>query len=127
MSDALITDIFKLMRSREYLGYFESISPSRWKEPLEENHNSSLNSNYDRLKDSVSTHQHTQQAKSSDNLYLAKMESKVLELQKKLDHQKYQMETLTSETEAFMKLCEEQKRQLESAGMEMMRQEYEEQ
>lgn len=46
---------------------------------------------------------------SSDNLYVAKLESKALELQKKLDTQTYQMDTLSAETEHYMKICEEQK------------------
>ena len=45
----------------------------------------------DRMKSSTSTRRHTPQGKSTDNLYLAKLESKVLELQKKLDTQNYQI------------------------------------
>ena len=51
----------------------------------------------------------------------------MLELQKRIDQQKYQMETLSAETEHYTRLCEEQKRELGSMNVEMLRQEYEEQ
>lgn len=43
-------------------------------------------------------------------------------MQKKIDHQKFQMDTLTLETQNYMILCEEQKRQLSSLNIEMLRQ-----
>ncbi len=74
-----------------------------------ENHHESVNSYESRLKASVSTHHYTQKG-SSDNLHTLKLESKILEMQKKIDHQKFQIDTLTLETETFMALCEEQKK-----------------
>lgn len=75
---------------------FGSISPGRsHRSALKENHNESLNSNIDsRLKASISTEQYTQKA-TNDNMYTIKLESKILEMQKKIDHQKYQIDTLT--------------------------------
>ena len=43
---------------------------------------------------------------SPDSLYVAKVESRALELQKKLDTQNYQIDTLSAETEHYMKLCD---------------------
>lgn len=48
-------------------------------------------------------------------------------MQKKIDQQKYQIDTLTVETENYMNLCEEQKKALSSFNIEMLKQEYEEQ
>ena len=79
----------------------------------------------DRMKESVSTRRHTV-TKSTDNLHLAKLESKVLEYQKRLDTQSYQIQTLTAETEHFMRMCEEQKEQINSLNLPMLRQEYQE-
>lgn len=78
---------------------FGSISPGRsYKSSLKENHNESINSNVDsRLKASISTQQYTQKP-SVDNLEAIKLESKILEMQKKIDQQKYQIDTLTIET-----------------------------
>ena len=59
----------------------------------------------DRMKESTSTRRYTI-TKSNDNLHLAKLESKVLEYQKRLDTQNYQIQTLTAETEHFMRMCE---------------------
>lgn len=75
---------------------FGSISPGHsHRSALKENHNESVNSNIDsRLKASISTEQYTQKA-TNDNMYTIKLESKILEMQKKIDHQKYQIDTLT--------------------------------
>lgn len=51
----------------------------------------------------------------------------MLELQKRIDHQKFQIQSLTEETELFMQTCEEQKRELAAFNIEMMRQEFDEQ
>jgi hypothetical protein len=48
------------------------------------------------FKESVSTRRHMQYNRSSDNLYIAKLESKALELQKRLDTQSYQIDTLSA-------------------------------
>ena len=61
------------------------------------------------MKESVSTRRHSVQQKSTDNLSIAKWESRVLELQRKLDTQTYQIETMRAEGEHFMRVCEEQK------------------
>ncbi len=48
------------------------------------------------FKESASTRRHMQYNRSSDNLYIAKLESKALELQKRLDTQSYQIDTLSA-------------------------------
>lgn len=75
------------------------------------------------MKASVSTRQATQKA-SADNLYTIKLESKILEMQKKIDHQKFMIDTLSQETEGYMSLCEEQKKELNSLNIDMLKQEY---
>lgn len=77
------------------------------------------------MKDSVTTRGLSQNNRSSDNLYVAKLESRVLELQKKLDTQDYQIQSLTSEAEHFMRMCEEQKEEINRLNVATLRQEYE--
>lgn len=61
-------------------------------------------SNYeDHMKESISTRQPTI---SSDNLYVTKLESRILEMQKRIDQQNYQINSLTAETQHFTKVCE---------------------
>lgn len=48
-------------------------------------------------------------------------------MQKKIDHQKFMIDTLSQETEGYMSLCEEQKKELSSLNIDMLKQEYEEQ
>lgn len=105
-----------------------SLSPGNsFKSSRKENQHESVNSGEEsRLKASVSTRQATQKA-SADNLYTIKLESKILEMQKKMDHQKFMIDTLSQETEGYMSLCEEQKKELNSLNIEMLKQEYEEQ
>lgn len=46
-------------------------------------------------------------------------------MQKKIDQQKFQIDTLTLETENYMKICEEQKKELSNVNIEILKQEYE--
>lgn len=54
----------------------------------------------------MSSNQQTTHPKTStDNLHAQRLESIVLELQKTLDQQQYEIETLTDESTHYMNLC----------------------
>jgi len=60
----------------------------------------------ERFAKSMSSNQQTTHPKTStDNLHAHRLESIVLELQKTLDQQQYEIETLTDESTHFMNLC----------------------
>lgn len=79
-------------------------------------------SNSRQMKDSATTQPYTVMNKSEENLHVLKLESRALEQLRKLEHQKFQIVTLTEETEQLMKLCDEQKSYIKSVNVDMMRQ-----